>query len=59
MKDKVCSQGMKPTQPNKEMRSYKGASALTQSVPQSIPSAGHNSASSPNWVATSFRCSNT
>uniref|UniRef100_A0A8C3U0G5 Inhibitor of Bruton tyrosine kinase n=1 Tax=Catharus ustulatus TaxID=91951 RepID=A0A8C3U0G5_CATUS len=34
--------------------SYKGASALMQSVPQSIPSARHNSASSPNWVATSF-----
>uniref|UniRef100_A0A8C9MMW7 Inhibitor of Bruton tyrosine kinase n=1 Tax=Serinus canaria TaxID=9135 RepID=A0A8C9MMW7_SERCA len=34
--------------------SYKGASALTQSVPQSIPSARHSSASSPNWVATSF-----
>uniref|UniRef100_A0A8C3U2K4 Inhibitor of Bruton tyrosine kinase n=1 Tax=Catharus ustulatus TaxID=91951 RepID=A0A8C3U2K4_CATUS len=37
-----------------EMKSYKGASALMQSVPQSIPSARHNSASSPNWVATSF-----
>uniref|UniRef100_A0A8C9U8A4 Inhibitor of Bruton tyrosine kinase n=1 Tax=Serinus canaria TaxID=9135 RepID=A0A8C9U8A4_SERCA len=37
-----------------EMKSYKGASALTQSVPQSIPSARHSSASSPNWVATSF-----
>uniref|UniRef100_A0A8C3U060 Inhibitor of Bruton tyrosine kinase n=1 Tax=Catharus ustulatus TaxID=91951 RepID=A0A8C3U060_CATUS len=36
------------------MKSYKGASALMQSVPQSIPSARHNSASSPNWVATSF-----
>ncbi|KAM6323792.1 inhibitor of Bruton tyrosine kinase [Aegotheles albertisi] len=54
MKDKACSQGMKPFQPNKEMKSYKGSSALTQSVPQSIPSAKNNSASSPNWVATSF-----
>ncbi|XP_010564051.1 PREDICTED: inhibitor of Bruton tyrosine kinase [Haliaeetus leucocephalus] len=55
MKDKACSQGMKPSQPNKEMmKSYKGSSALTQSVPQSIPSAKNNSASSPNWVATSF-----
>lgn len=59
MKDKACSQGMKPSQPNKEMmKSYKGSSALTQSVPQSIPSAKTNSASSPNWVATSFRWSN-
>ncbi|KFQ07218.1 Inhibitor of Bruton tyrosine kinase [Leptosomus discolor] len=54
MKDKASSQGMKPSQPNKEMKSYKGSSALTQSVPQSIPSAKNNSASSPNWVATSF-----
>ncbi|XP_040453864.1 inhibitor of Bruton tyrosine kinase isoform X3 [Falco naumanni] len=54
MKDKACSQGMKPSQPNKEMKSYKGSSALTQSIPQSIPSAKNNSASSPNWVATSF-----
>lgn len=59
MKDKVCSPGMKPSHPDKEMKSYKGASAVMQSVPQSIPSARHNSASSPNWVATSFRCSNT
>ncbi|XP_075001483.1 inhibitor of Bruton tyrosine kinase isoform X4 [Calonectris borealis] len=54
MKDKACSQGMKTSQPNKEMKSYKGSSALTQSVPQSIPSARNNSASSPNWVAASF-----
>ncbi|XP_075354383.1 inhibitor of Bruton tyrosine kinase isoform X8 [Mycteria americana] len=54
MKDKACSQGMKPSQPNKEIKSYKGSSALTQSVPQSIPSAKNNSASSPNWVATCF-----
>ncbi|KAI1241116.1 Inhibitor of Bruton tyrosine kinase, partial [Lamprotornis superbus] len=54
MKNKVCSQSMKASHPNKEMKSYKGASALTQSVPQSIPSARHSSASSPNWVATSF-----
>ncbi|KAM6356075.1 inhibitor of Bruton tyrosine kinase isoform 3-T3 [Podargus strigoides] len=54
MKDKACSQGMRPSQPNKEMKSYKGSSALTQSVPRSIPSAKNNSASSPNWVATSF-----
>uniref|UniRef100_H0ZQP8 Inhibitor of Bruton tyrosine kinase n=1 Tax=Taeniopygia guttata TaxID=59729 RepID=H0ZQP8_TAEGU len=54
VKDKVCSQGVKPSHPNKEMKSCKGASALTQSVPQSIPSARHNSAISPNWVATSF-----
>ncbi|KAL9864280.1 inhibitor of Bruton tyrosine kinase isoform 1-T1 [Geothlypis trichas] len=54
MKDKVCSPGMKPSHPDKEMKSYKGASAVMQSVPQSIPSARHNSASSPNWVATSF-----
>ncbi|NXF04920.1 IBTK kinase, partial [Smithornis capensis] len=53
VKDKVCSQSMKPAQPNK-MKSYKGASAFAQSVPQSIPSSRHNSASSPNWVATSF-----
>ncbi|NXF38840.1 IBTK kinase, partial [Nyctibius bracteatus] len=54
MKVKACSQGMKPSQPNKEMKSYKGSSALTQSVPQSIPSTKNNSASSPNWVTTSF-----
>ncbi|NXY90159.1 IBTK kinase, partial [Alcedo cyanopectus] len=55
MKDKVsCSQVMKPSQVNKEMKSYRGSSALTQSVPQSIPSAKTTSASSPNWVATSF-----
>ncbi|XP_017933565.2 inhibitor of Bruton tyrosine kinase isoform X1 [Manacus vitellinus] len=54
MKDKACAQGMKASQANKEMKSYKGASALKQSVPQSIPSARHNSASSPNWVATTF-----
>ncbi|NXY72667.1 IBTK kinase, partial [Glareola pratincola] len=54
MKDKACSQGMKPSQPNKELKTYKGSSALTHSVPQSIPSAKNNSASSPNWVATSF-----
>ncbi|XP_037247371.1 inhibitor of Bruton tyrosine kinase isoform X2 [Falco rusticolus] len=54
MKDKARSQGMKPSQPNKEMKSYQGSSALTQSIPQSIPSAKNNSASSPNWVATSF-----
>ncbi|NXW56600.1 IBTK kinase, partial [Eurystomus gularis] len=54
MKDKACSQGMRLFQPNKEMKSYKGSPALTQSVPQSIPSAKSNSASSPNWVATSF-----
>uniref|UniRef100_A0A8C3KCX4 Inhibitor of Bruton tyrosine kinase n=1 Tax=Calidris pygmaea TaxID=425635 RepID=A0A8C3KCX4_9CHAR len=54
MKDKVCSQGMKPSPPHKELKSYKGSPALTQSVPQSIPSARNNSASSPNWVATSF-----
>ncbi|KAM7118410.1 inhibitor of Bruton tyrosine kinase isoform 2-T2 [Ciconia maguari] len=53
-KDKACSQGMKPSQPNKEIKSYKGSSALTQSVPQSIPSAKNNSPSSPNWVATGF-----
>ncbi|KAM9383444.1 inhibitor of Bruton tyrosine kinase isoform 2-T2 [Phaethornis superciliosus] len=54
LKDKACSQGMKPSQPNKEIKSYKGSSALIQSVPQSIPGAKYNSASSPNWVATSF-----
>ncbi|KAM6368406.1 inhibitor of Bruton tyrosine kinase isoform 1-T1 [Alca torda] len=54
MKDKACSQGMKPSQPNKELKLYKGSSALTESVPRSIPSAKNNSASSPNWVATSF-----
>ncbi|NXI52727.1 IBTK kinase, partial [Chloroceryle aenea] len=54
MKDKGCSQVMKPSQFNKEMKSYKGSSALTQSVPQSIPSVKTNTASSPNWVATSF-----
>ncbi|XP_009818901.2 inhibitor of Bruton tyrosine kinase isoform X3 [Gavia stellata] len=54
MKDKAYSQGMKPSQPNKEMKSYKRSSALMQSVPQSIPSAKNNSASSSNWVATSF-----
>ncbi|NXX74020.1 IBTK kinase, partial [Urocolius indicus] len=54
MKDKACSQGMKPSQPNKEMKPYKGSSALTQSVPQRIPSTKTNSASSPNWVATGF-----
>ncbi|NWR16339.1 IBTK kinase, partial [Emberiza fucata] len=54
IKEKVCSPGMKASHPNKEVKSYKGASAVTQSVPQSIPSARHNSASSPNWVATSF-----
>ncbi|XP_075270574.1 inhibitor of Bruton tyrosine kinase isoform X2 [Opisthocomus hoazin] len=54
MKDKACGQGMKLSQPDKEMKSYRGSSALTQSVPQSIPSAKNNSSSSPNWVATSF-----
>ncbi|NXC38850.1 IBTK kinase, partial [Penelope pileata] len=54
MKDKAFSQGMKASQPNKEMKSYKGSSTLTQSVPQSIPSTKNNSATSPNWVATSF-----
>ncbi|XP_074675793.1 inhibitor of Bruton tyrosine kinase isoform X5 [Strix aluco] len=54
MKDKACSQGTKPTQPNKEVKLYKGSSALTQSTPQSIPSAKTSPASSPNWVATSF-----
>ncbi|NXV78339.1 IBTK kinase, partial [Atlantisia rogersi] len=54
VKEKACSQGMKPSQCNKEMKSCKGSSALTQSVPQSIPSAKTNSASSSNWVANSF-----
>ncbi|XP_053918216.1 inhibitor of Bruton tyrosine kinase isoform X2 [Cuculus canorus] len=54
MKNKACSQGMKPSQPNKEVKSYKGSPALTQSVPRSIPSAKTTSASSLNWVATSF-----
>ncbi|NWU61633.1 IBTK kinase, partial [Pterocles burchelli] len=54
MKDKAFSQSMKPPQPNKEMKSYKGSSALTQSAPQSIPSAKNNFASCPNWVATNF-----
>uniref|UniRef100_A0A8V5H903 Inhibitor of Bruton tyrosine kinase n=1 Tax=Melopsittacus undulatus TaxID=13146 RepID=A0A8V5H903_MELUD len=54
MKDKACNHGMKPSQPNRDMKSYKGSSVLTQSVPQSIPSAKNNSGSSPNWVATSF-----
>jgi len=58
MKDKACGQGMKLSQPDKEMKSYRGSSALTQSVPQSIPSAKNNSSSSPNWVATSFRWNN-
>ncbi|XP_054249200.1 inhibitor of Bruton tyrosine kinase [Indicator indicator] len=54
MKDKACSQSIKLPQPNKETKSYKASSALTQSVPQSIPGAKNSSASSPNWVATSF-----
>ncbi|XP_064025549.1 inhibitor of Bruton tyrosine kinase isoform X1 [Pogoniulus pusillus] len=54
VKDKACGQGIKLSQPNKETKSYKGSSALTQSVPQSIPSAKNNSAGSPSWVATSF-----
>ncbi|NXK44387.1 IBTK kinase, partial [Chauna torquata] len=54
MKDKACSQAVKACQPNKEVKSYKGSSALTQSVPQSIPSTKNNSATCPNWVATSF-----
>ncbi|XP_040409954.1 inhibitor of Bruton tyrosine kinase isoform X4 [Cygnus olor] len=54
MKDKACSQPMKASQPNKEMKSYRGSSALVQSVPQFIPSTKNNSATSPNWVATSF-----
>ncbi|XP_010072526.1 PREDICTED: inhibitor of Bruton tyrosine kinase isoform X3 [Pterocles gutturalis] len=54
MKDKAFSQSTKPPQPNKEMKSYKGSSALTQSAPQSIPSAKNNFASCPNWVASSF-----
>uniref|UniRef100_A0A672TSV3 Inhibitor of Bruton tyrosine kinase n=1 Tax=Strigops habroptila TaxID=2489341 RepID=A0A672TSV3_STRHB len=54
MKDKAFSHGMKPSQPNKDMKSYKGSSALARSVPQSIPSAKTNSGSSSNWVATSF-----
>lgn len=54
MKDKACSQPMKASQPNKEMKSYRGSSAVVQSVPQFIPSTKNNSATSPNWVATSF-----
>ncbi|XP_061316395.1 inhibitor of Bruton tyrosine kinase isoform X1 [Pezoporus flaviventris] len=54
MKDKACNHGMKPSQPNRDMKSYKGSSALTQSLPQSIPHAKNNSGSSPNWVAASF-----
>lgn len=61
MKDKACSLVMKASQQNKEMKSYKGSSALTQSVPQSvpqsIPSTKNSSAASPNWVASSFRWS--
>uniref|UniRef100_A0A8B9SZ61 Inhibitor of Bruton tyrosine kinase n=1 Tax=Anas platyrhynchos TaxID=8839 RepID=A0A8B9SZ61_ANAPL len=45
---------MKASQPNKEMKSYRGSSAVVQSVPQFIPSTKNNSATSPNWVATSF-----
>uniref|UniRef100_A0A8C2SX95 Inhibitor of Bruton tyrosine kinase n=1 Tax=Coturnix japonica TaxID=93934 RepID=A0A8C2SX95_COTJA len=54
MKDKACSLVTKASQQNKEMKSYKGSSALTQSVPQSIPSTKNSSATSPNWVASSF-----
>uniref|UniRef100_A0A803XZW9 Inhibitor of Bruton tyrosine kinase n=1 Tax=Meleagris gallopavo TaxID=9103 RepID=A0A803XZW9_MELGA len=58
VKDKACSLVMKASQQNKEMKSYKGSSALTQSVPQSvpqsIPSTKNSSAASPNWVASSF-----
>ncbi|OXB75543.1 UNVERIFIED_CONTAM: hypothetical protein H355_013543 [Colinus virginianus] len=54
MKDKACSLVMKASQQNKEVKSYKGSSALTQSVPQSIPRTRNNSATSPSWVATSF-----
>lgn len=57
MKDKACSLVMKASQQNKEMKSNKGSSALTQSVPQSIPSTKNSSATSPNWVASSFRWS--
>lgn len=57
MKDKACSLVMKASQQNKEMKSCKGSSALTQSVPQSIPSTKNSSATSPNWVASSFRWS--
>ncbi|XP_013804423.1 inhibitor of Bruton tyrosine kinase isoform X3 [Apteryx mantelli] len=54
MKDKPCSQGIKTSKPIKEVKSCERSSVLTQSVPQSIPSTKTNSASSPNWVATSF-----
>lgn len=54
MKDKACSLVMKASQQNKEMKSCKGSSALTQSVPQSIPRTKNSSATSPNWVASSF-----
>ncbi|XP_052557083.1 inhibitor of Bruton tyrosine kinase isoform X1 [Tympanuchus pallidicinctus] len=54
MKDKACSLVMKASQQNKEMKSNKGLSALTQSVPQSIPSTKNSSPTSPNWVASSF-----
>ncbi|NXE51992.1 IBTK kinase, partial [Casuarius casuarius] len=54
MKGKPCSQGIKASKPIKEVKSREGSSALAQSVPQSIPSTKTSSASSPNWVATSF-----
>ncbi|XP_043366496.1 inhibitor of Bruton tyrosine kinase isoform X5 [Dermochelys coriacea] len=55
MKDKMYVQSIKAPHSNKEMKLCEGSSALKESVPQSIPSIKNNSASSPSWVATSFR----
>ncbi|NWI20115.1 IBTK kinase, partial [Crypturellus soui] len=54
MKDKPCNQGIKASKPTKDGKSCEGSPALAQSVPQSIPSTKTSSASSPNWVTTSF-----
>ncbi|KAM8810243.1 IBTK kinase, partial [Eudromia elegans] len=54
MKDKLCNQGIKASKPIKDGKSCGGSPALAQSVPQSIPTTKTSSASSPNWVATSF-----
>ncbi|NXA45287.1 IBTK kinase, partial [Nothocercus julius] len=54
VKDKPYNQDIKASKPIKDRKSCEGSPAPSQSVPQSIPSTKTSSASSPNWVATSF-----
>uniref|UniRef100_A0A8D0GK01 BTB domain-containing protein n=1 Tax=Sphenodon punctatus TaxID=8508 RepID=A0A8D0GK01_SPHPU len=54
MKGKNVVPSTKVLHPNKEVKLYEGTSARKQSVPQSIPINKNTSASSPNWVVSSF-----